>query len=235
MKEFLKGMAKGAAIAIQSGGMFLARLLGALLGPALGKALGIALVAGLLIYLVSPGTLRRLWPGGGAATRNVGTVIQGIRGMSALATAEFSGSSTNEIVNEGLFGMLPDERLILTTEGTIIAGIDLNQITEADVAISGEDVTVSLPPARIISVDMRHIQVASSQGLVPGIPPDMQPKAEQQGRQDLLAAACNYGLLARAEQEAQNALRQLLTTFDFRAITFVQEAQSGQACGARFR
>lgn len=230
MKSFMRGIGQGMGFVGRAILAFAGNVFGAMVGRILGPIIGAALVLGVILYLINPSSLLRLLPGGGGpATRSVGTVIQGIRGMSTLATAEFKGTATNEVVNKAWLPFLPDERLMLATEGTILAGIDLSQITEQDVTITDEDVTIRLPSARIISVDIQHQLVQTSSGMLPGIDPAMQPQAEQQGRADLLAAACRSGLLGRAEQEAQQALRSLLSTLDFRAITFVQEGAAGRS------
>ena len=131
--------------------------------------------------------------------------------MSTLVTTAYDSNVKVDVKSDPLFNFLPAERVVLRVEGTILAGIDLTKISQADVTVNGGEVTVRIPPAHIVSKDLRSTQLVTDQGIMPGIDPSLQPAAEQKGRDELLRAACTYGILAKAEQEAQTALGALLS------------------------
>lgn len=227
MRRILRGIGHFLLAVVRESLLFITSILSNILSRLLGKLLGVGLLIGLLLYLVNPGILRHLpWVGSGAQIHSRGTIVQGIRGISKLATAEFKGSATTEAVNPGWFS---EERVTLSTEGVIIAGIDLQMISEDNITLNGDEVTIHLPPASILSVDIHHIQLSTSIGILPGIDPALQPQAEQQGRIDLIQAACQSNILGKAEVEAQRALTDLLSLLDVGTIRYIQEPASARS------
>ena len=206
------------------GGLFggILRLFGSLLSGIFGGLLGtvgrivapVVLVLGIAWAVMNPSVLQgltRLFSGGALQVTSAPAVITQIRSMSTLVTTSYDSNVTVDVKGDPLFGFFPAERMVLRVEGTILAGIDLTKISQADVTVNGGDVTVRIPPAHIVSKDLRSTQLVTDQGIMPGIDPKLQPVAEQKGRDELLRAACTYGILAKAEQEAQTALGALLS------------------------
>ncbi len=201
------------------GGIF--RLLGSLLSGILGWMFGavgrivapVVVVLGILWAVTNPGVLQglgRLLSGGQFQVTSTPAIITQIRSMSTLVTTAYDSNVTVDVKGDPLFGFLPAERVVLRVEGTILAGIDLTHISQSDVTVNGGEVTVRIPPAHIVSKDLHSTQLVTEQGVLPGIDPKIQPAAEQKGRDELLQAACAYGILAKAEQAAQTALGDLL-------------------------
>jgi Protein of unknown function (DUF4230) len=173
----------------------------------------VVLVLGLLWAITNPGTfqgLGRLLSGGQMRVTSAPAIISQIRSMSTLVTIAYESNVTTDVKKDPFFSFMPAERIVLKVEGTILAGIDLSQISQADVTVNGGEVTVHVPAAYIVSKDLHSTQLVTEQGVMPGIDPAMLPAAEQKGRDELLKAACTYGILSKAEQSAQTALGDLL-------------------------
>lgn len=215
------------------GGFF--RLLGGLLRGIFRGLLGrvgctvllIVLVLGILWAVTNPNVragFGQLLGIGQTHTVSAPVVITQIRGMSTLVTAAFESQVSVEVYKDSLFTFLPAERVFLQVEGTILAGIDLTQITEQDVTINGNEVVVHIPPAHIVSQDVHNASLVTDQGILPGIDPALQTAAEERGKAELLQAACAYGVLDKAEQEVQVALGDLLRKLDdVRTIRLIQD------------
>lgn len=197
--------------------------------------LPLILVGAIMYAVLNPTVLKGfagILSGGKLSVVSAPVVVTQIRGMSTLVTASFASQVNVEVKKEGLFSFLPSERMMLRAEGTILAGVDLTKITEADVTVSGSTVTIRIPPAKIVSQDMRYAQVLTDQGILPGIDPTMQSAAEEKGRAELLKAACDNYLLNKAEQEAQVALGDLLGKLDVDQVSLVQtKPQLGESTG----
>lgn len=217
-------------------GMLIASIFGGVFGW-IGKiVLPVVLVLGVIWGITNPGMIQglmRLISGGAFTVTSAPAVITQIRSMSTLVTTAYDAEVTSEVKKDPAFSFLPSERVVLRVEGTILAGIDLSRIREQDVTVNGGTVTVRIPPAYIVSKDLRSTQIATDQGLMPGIDPALLPVAEQKGRDELLLVACNYGILAKAEQEAHVALGDLLGKLaGVQTLQLIQdEPRPGEATG----
>ncbi|NJP06285.1 MAG: DUF4230 domain-containing protein [Chloroflexaceae bacterium] len=193
-------------------------LLGCLFAPLIRLILAITVGAIILIVVFNPA-----WFGLGALTvQTAPAIVTEIRSRNTLVTAEFTSQVHVEVTNEAWFAFLPAEQLWLQAEGTILAGIDLNQISETDITIDGSEVRVRIPPATIVSQEMHNVQIVTNEGLLPGIQSDMQQQAQEHAYAEIRQAACQYGILAYAEQETHTALTQLLTPMGFQTIRIIQ-------------
>ncbi len=204
------------------------KMLSASLLKVVGQLLAIAvLILGVWWAITNFDLLSRLeglTPGSQSVTLQKPVIIPQIRSMSTLVTTSYEGTVTVEAKGEPLFVFLPPESVTLEVTGKILAGIDLTRIGDTDVTISDKEIVVQIPPAHIISQDIRSILVHTNEGLVRGVDPSLQPKAEQRGRELLLDAACRSGIIDRAEREAQLALADfLLKTGEGRSVRIIQK------------
>lgn len=171
----------------------------------------VLLVIGVLWSVTNPSLIQgflRMLSGGPFQITTAPAVINQIRTMNTLVTKAYEGEVTSEVKTAPIFGR--SEHIMVRVQGTILAGIDLGRIREQDVTINGGIVTVRIPSAYIVSKDLQAVQQVKDEGWLGGIDPDLLPAAEQQGRDELLTTACNYGILADAEEAAQLALGDLL-------------------------
>lgn len=189
----------------------------------IGKIAVIVLVLAALVWTAfNYKPLLNFLQGKGFTTISSGVVVTQIQGMSHLVTARFDSQVDVEVDRPPTLGFIPSDKLLVRAKGTIVAGIDLSRITERDVIVNGSEVTIHLPPAAIISQDITYEPVALSEGVLPGVDAELQPAAEAQAREELLSAACEYGLLQKAEEQSQIALGDLLKTLDVETVHFVQ-------------
>jgi hypothetical protein len=156
--------------------------------------------------------------------RNKTTIIVEMRRLSDLVGAEYSGTHITKIERDatGLINYyLFSDRLSLSAEGSVRAGIDLSQLREEDVQVKGVTVTVTLPPAKILSyglntaktsVDYRDTAVLAGNNL------DMETVARQSAESDIVAAACAKGILDMAATGIKGTLTTMLQKFGFEDI-----------------
>jgi hypothetical protein len=210
-------------------------ILGCLLGTVGRILLPLMLVGAVLLFVLNPNSLLAFlsfFQGGNMQVRTAPAVVTQIQGRSTLVTAEFQSQVHAEVSNESPLSFLPGEELWLVAEGTILAGIDLHHIDESKVTVNGREVIIQVPPAYIISQEMKNIQMRTQEGILPGVATEMQQLAEDKAHEELLHAACEYGLLQKAEEEAQTALTDLLTPMGFQTIRLVQQdARPGEFVG----
>ncbi len=148
-------------------------------------------------------------------------VVQRIQSLSRLETTSYT---IEKVIEAGVQGnVLEDlffgDSLLLIARGTVTAGIDLSQISEQNVIVSpdGRTVTVQLPPAEILSnnLDSDGTRVYDrNQGLFARPDKDLETLARQQAEAQILAAACEDGILQRASTDSQRAMEQFLSLLD---------------------
>ena len=200
---------------------------GALLGAiALGLALGVAalsaavhlpvgsMIGGLAAHLTGRTTS---YNGSSPA------VVEKIRQLSRLETVEYS---LDKIVEGGKANpYLPDflaaDKLLLIAHGEVVAGIDLAQLKDGDVQVSGESVRVRLPAAQILStrIDNTRTRVYSrSTGFLVPTDPNLESQTRQYAEHEIGQAALDDGILLKASQNARANVTALLYGLGFRSV-----------------
>lgn len=147
-------------------------------------------------------------------------IIDRIRGVSELTTAVFVMEAVVPTSQERKLGdiVVATTKLVYIAQGEVKAGIDLSKLTHDDVKLANNIVEIQLPPPQILDrkIDVERSKVYDYDrgllGLGPDVAPDLQTLAQRQTLSKIVAAACSRGLLEEANQRADLALTQLLTT-----------------------
>ncbi|MEN9935604.1 MAG: hypothetical protein RLZZ387_2183 [Chloroflexota bacterium] len=164
--------------------------------------------------------------------RDRGGTIQQIRELNRLETQQYSIERVVEArVERGNFmDTFLGERLLLIASGDVVAGVDLAKLRESDVDISadGESITLRLPPSEIFSasLDNERTTVYDRQtGIVTqvtgGQDPTLETQARQEAERQILAAACEDGVMQKAADEAKEAMESFLRLLDFASVEVV--------------
>ena len=93
-----------------------------------------------------------------------------------------------------------------------------------------QTVTLRLPPARILShrLDNELSRVYDrEQGLLTKGDPQLESQVRQDAERAILQAACQGGILAQANLNAQRQVQILLLALEFREISFVPSQATG--------
>lgn len=162
--------------------------------------------------------------------RTGAAVIQSIRQLNRLETTSFTIERVID-VNQGssipfVGDFLAGDRLLLIAHGTIIAGIDLSKLEATNVNVSpdGTAVTLKLPPVEVLSnaLDNSRTRVYDRQrGLFAPANTELETQARQVAEKELMAAACEGGLMQQATDKARVAVEQLLRVLDFQQILVI--------------
>lgn len=154
------------------------------------------------------------------------TVVREIQQLSELITVRYSLQKVIGLEEQKIpFGA---ESLLLLVRAEVLAGVDLAQLTERDVMITGTLVQLKLPPPRILRVyvDDKHTRVWDRRKTwwTPwvGFNPELDQKARRIALEDVQAAALEMGILREAETNARRAIERLLTLLGFTDVRFVE-------------
>lgn len=165
-------------------------------------------------------------------------VVQQIRGASELTTAVFAMEAVVPTSRDRTLGgyVVGKTTLLYVAYGEVRAGVDLNDIRPENVEIVDDNITVQLPPPRILDskVDVTRSQVYDYDrgflGLGPDVAPDLQTLAQQETLKKIVDAACAEGVLEEANNRAQLAVTQLLNTAGYQNAVVETQLPAASAC-----
>jgi hypothetical protein len=169
--------------------------------------------AGLLILLgigfgiaqraLTPGWFRNQPP---QITHDV--VVEQLRDVAKLVSTEMTLRDV-VIFQHTRYGST--KRALLVVTGKVLAGIDLQTGTDVKIDHAAKRITITLPPARIIAVDVINVRTYDeSAGLLNPFTPEDRDAMQRRVRTTLVAAGQQSGLLTHADRSARQMLQQLL-------------------------
>jgi hypothetical protein len=188
-----------------------------------------ALVALLLMLAAGharSGLLNKLWAavtGRNTAIMSQGSVVDRIQKLQRIETVVYnmdkivSGEKTNPILPNFLTG----DRMLMIVHGQVIAGMDLALLRPGDVEVSGRNLRVHLPPARVLltRLDNARTRVYSrSTGLLVPVDPLLESQVREQAESELLEEAVKGGILRSAAENARTTLRTMLLGLGFEKV-----------------
>ena len=139
------------------------------------------------------------------------TVVMQVRRLSRLESVAFTMDKMVSGDREGriLPAFLTGDRILLEVHGEAVAGVDLGQLTSAEVRVNGHEVDVHLPPAEIFTValddEKTHVYSRTTGLLVP-VDPELEGEVREQAVENLRESALAAGILATARRNACTCL-----------------------------
>jgi hypothetical protein len=140
-------------------------------------------------------------------------VVSQIRGLKELVTVRY--------VVQKVVGLteahkpVGEESILLMVQGRVQAGVDLGNVTQYDVQVTGKKIKIRLPHAQVfdVSVDEKNTKVWDRRitWWTPWISPDinLEHKARLAAIDDIRKAVLDMGILRDAESSARAAIRDL--------------------------
>lgn len=103
------------------------------------------------------------------------------------------------------------KRALLVVTGRVSAGIDLTQGSEVHIDSSSRTITVTLPPAKVLGVDVLDVTTYDERaGLLNPFRPEDRDAIQRMVREKLMTTARESGILIHADRSADRALTELL-------------------------
>lgn len=213
LKELKKGEEESAATAVVGQSRGNTKISGATFKF---RGLKISLIALLLLVIGSVG----IWLASGSTFKQESTIfVEQIQELATLATAEAHVKVVIEQEDNKLFGNdisvnLPGTKreLLLIVPGTVIAGVDLKEITSDDIRVNDneKELEIVLPRATLIqdpTIQMDNIKTFSDEGLFRGeVKWDEGFDLAAIAQEEIKKEAVEIGLLETAEESAKKVL-----------------------------
>jgi hypothetical protein len=162
--------------------------------------------------------------------RSGAAVIQRIQQLQRLETTSYTVERVIDVAQTSNIPVVGDflagDRLLLIAHGTVEAGIDLSQLDSSRVMISadGETLTVRLPPVEIFSRSLDNDKTRvydRERGIFAPTNTNLETEARRRAEEELLAAACEGGILERANEDSRRAMEQFLGLLEFSSIEVI--------------
>jgi hypothetical protein len=116
------------------------------------------------------------------------------------------------------------DELLLIASGEVVAGFDLSKVSENDITVRGDHVTMVLPPAEILysRVDNDETYVYErNTGLFRKPDPRIESEARRLAEQAMIDRAQRGEILRRAENNGQLQIEALLRALGFADVLLV--------------
>jgi|DewCreStandDraft_4_1066084.scaffolds.fasta_scaffold01977_12 hypothetical protein len=152
------------------------------------------------------------------------SVVQQMARLHRLETASFTIEKIIEAGTDGnaLQEILYGDRILLIAHGQVVAGFDLSNVGEEDVSVSGQSLTLRLPPPEILFVrlDSSRTRVYDRKlGFLSRGDKDLESHARRVAEDSIRAAACESGILEEAAASARSQLQALFESAGFREVS----------------
>jgi hypothetical protein len=166
---------------------------------------------------------------------NSAPIMQRIKNIQELATTVQTMETIVPVSADRRLGDIPlaTTRLLYVARGEIRAGVDLNELTDADIKVSNDSIKIDLPPAKILDskIDVNRSRVYDYDrgflNLGPDVAPQLQTLAQRKTLVEIVNTACKEGILEDANNKAKQAIGQLLVNTGYKVQI---ETRSPKSC-----
>ncbi|MEN8241985.1 MAG: DUF4230 domain-containing protein [Chloroflexota bacterium] len=152
------------------------------------------------------------------------TIIHEVQSLARLETIHYSLEKViTAETNQDTLGFLFGDKLLFVAHGKVIAGIDLEKLTEEDLEYTEGVLYVNLPQAEIfiatLDNDKSYVYDRDT-GLLAQNEINLETAARQSAEQAILEAALEDGILEQAQINAENYMVRLLRNLGFPEVVF---------------
>lgn len=197
------------------------------------RAMTVLLVAGLVPLLFAAGIFFGVkgsrWLGSRSAARHYDTpvLLREVQTLSELVTVKYVLEKVEiwEDPPQTLLGQFfaGDNRILLLAHGVVKAGVDFSELKPEDVEITGNKISIRLPPARITDayLDDRETKVIErSTGFLRAFDKDLEQNIRRIAVDDIRASAGRGGILKDANERARTQLTKFFNQMGFEQVEF---------------
>lgn len=158
-------------------------------------------------------------------------VLAKIRELNRLESTAFYIDTVIKTEKQGNWYALwqDSQKGLFIAKGSVSAGLDLTQLDRKDVSVLDDRVIINLPQARILDVQLDHIEVYDlSTGSLNLHRPDMQvlDTVQQTAKQQILQKACEGGILSHARERSQVQIEQLFALAGIHVAAYPAAAEA---------
>ncbi len=159
------------------------------------------------------------------------TIIHEVRSLARLETIQYSVEKVVTAENsQGKLAFLFGDKLLFVAHGVVIAGVDLEKLTPADLKVENGVLNVHMPPAEVFTaaLDNSKSYVYDRQtGVLTHGDVNLETTARQTAEDLIRQAALDDGILTEAQQNAENFLSRMFFQMGYSEVKFVEDTSPG--------
>ena len=151
-------------------------------------------------------------------------IITDVQALGRLETSRFMMQTVIDLEREPANvweEFLGTDKLLLVAGGEVVAGFDLTQVQETDTIVSGDRVTIVLPPPQIlyskVDNDLTYVYERTT-GLFRSPDVRIESEARQLAEQAMIDRALEGQILSQAEANGRRQLEALLRSLGFTEV-----------------
>src|SRR3990170_7593472 len=152
------------------------------------------------------------------------TIVHQVRSLARLETIQYSVEKVLVAESgQGPFGFLFGDRLLFVAHGMVIAGVDLEKLTPADLRVEDGVLYVKLPQAEVFiaALDNESSYIYDrDKGILTRGNEGLETEARRAAEQEILNAALEDGILEQAQVNAESYLLRLFLNLGFPDVIF---------------
>jgi hypothetical protein len=156
----------------------------------------------------------------GSTTITQEFIAEKVRSVAQLVSTEMT---VRDVVTYESTRYGSTKRALLVVTGRILAGVDLEKGTTVTIDSVARRITITMPEARILAVDIVRLQTYDEErGLWNPFQPEDRDEIYQRVRRQLHAAAADMGIVQRANRSAAQMLETMFSVSGYTAeVRFV--------------
>ena len=151
-------------------------------------------------------------------------VIEQVRALSRLETVHYQLEKVITAKSSGpLFDFLTSDKILLVAHGEVVGGIDLSKVGPGDISVVTSSVTITLPKAEILSSKLNNEKTYvydRQTGIFNKPDPNLETQVRIVAEQQIVEAAREDGIIAKASENARQTLRTLLQGLGYPEVEF---------------
>lgn len=152
------------------------------------------------------------------------TIIREVQSLARLETIQYTVEKViTAEVNQGVFGPLFGDKLLLVAHGMVIAGMDLSKISTADFSLEGDTLHVQLPDPEVFVATLNNDEsyiYDRTTGLFRKSDPELETSARQAAEEEIYRAAVEDGILEQAKTNAEIFLERFFNSLGYLHVIF---------------
>jgi len=148
--------------------------------------------------------------------------VMALQQMNDLATVEYVVTKVIRADDDKTWYKIGDRKILMSCKATITAGIDLSTITKEQVQIEGKNIQLSLPHAKLISINIKPEDISVEYQEVDLLRQSFSSEERNalaiQAENQMKAGIAELGILATAETNATLFVSNFLNRVGFEKI-----------------
>ncbi len=148
--------------------------------------------------------------------------VLGLQKMSHLATAEYVVTKIIKANDDKTWYKVGNRKILMSCKASLVAGIDLSKLTGKDIHIDGENISITLPHAKLLYINIKPEDIKTAYQDVSLFRTNFSSQEKDelaaQAERQIKASADSLGIFLTAETNASLFINNFLQKEGFKMI-----------------